>query len=129
MKRRALMAGPVLLLLASSCAGGRNSLNTTASSCFRAISVAENAVHHSGRLVGVRHLRADALVREAPEAADLGRRTACAVAYRGDFSATSVTGASGNRTGPFAVVLVEGGDHLLGTYVVARLPVKFNLHH
>ena len=114
-----------LLLVASSCAAPRSSLNTTASSCFGAIAAAEDAVHHKGRLVGVRHVETDSLAARVPEAAALGRRRVCAVAYRGDYEPGTVTSATSDRRGTYALILVDGSSRLLAAYVLAQLPVSF----
>lgn len=118
-----LLCGAVLV---ASCAGPRNELNTRASSCFPAVPRAEATVRHKGRLVGVRQVAATELARRLPEAASLGRRELCLVAFRDDYRPGDLPDARPPAAGNFAVVALDSqGSHVLATFIVDRLPVQF----
>ena len=115
----------VLLSVATSCAGARNSLNTTASACFRALPAADDAVHRKGRLVGVRVIETSELAHKVPEAATLGQRHLCGVAYRDDYASGDVAGAQPGRVGRYALVLVDGDQRVVASFVLDDLPMRF----
>jgi hypothetical protein len=114
-----------LLAISTSCAGARNSLNTTASPCFRALAAADDAVHRKGRLVGVRLVETEDLVHRVPEAAALGRQRLCGVAYRDDFTSGEVIGAEPGHTGRYALVLVDRSQRVIASFVLDELPMRF----
>jgi len=122
----ALVLGAVAV--ATACGGPRNSLNTDASVCFRALAVANGAVHHKGRLVGVRRVSARLLSREMPEASAAGSAPVCLVAFQSDYRAGEVDGTRPPVAGRYAVVAITTGTPtLLGARVTDRLPLRF--HH
>lgn len=126
--RRVLLAvaTATTALFLASCAGPRNGLNTPASTCFRGLPAAAEAVGHKGSLVGVRSVRRSELSRKLPEAGQLAQTRVCAIAYRAGYAAGDVRGADPAGPGPFAVVVLDTrGSHVLGTYVVDSLPVRF----
>lgn len=126
---RVVAAGAAAVLLAAGstgCAAPRNALNTTASPCFTALPLAGEVVHGKGRLVGVRLVETAELARKVPEAAALGRRRLCGVAYRGEFGPGDVSGATTAHAGPFALVLVDAGERrVVAAYVLDDLPMRF----
>jgi hypothetical protein len=112
---------------ATGCAGARSTLNTTASACFKALPAADAAVHGKGRLVGVRQLDTTELARRLPEAAALGHRQLCGVAYEANYGSGDVAGTDTSRAGRFALVLVDHQGHqVVAAYVVDQLPMRFS---
>ena len=132
--RRTLAAIAVTLtVLAASCAGARNSLGTDANSCFRALPPAKNAVHGKGRLLGVRRVSTAELRQRIPNDTRLTAlpdQDLCVFAFQGTYDSTQVIGASGQATGPYAVVAVTTKrPALVGSIVTSRLPTRFaHLH-
>jgi hypothetical protein len=110
----------------TSCGGPRNSLNTDASVCFRSLAVASGAVHHKGKLVGVRRVSARVFRREMPETTAAGSAPVCLVAFQSDYQAGEVADAGPPAAGRYAVVAVATGTPtLLGARVTDRLPLRF----
>jgi hypothetical protein len=122
--RRAVCLAAVLAI-GTSCAGARNSLNTTASPCFRALAAADDAVHRKGRLVGVRLVETEDLAQKVPEAAALGHQKLCGVAYRDDFTSGEVSGATPGHTGHYALVLVDRSQRVIASFLLDELPIRF----
>jgi hypothetical protein len=123
--RRALAALAAVMLTA--CASPRNSLNTPASTCFRGLPAAAAAVDHQAKLVGIRQARRAELVRKVPEASRIQPASLCMVAYRGPFAAGDVPGADPPGPGEYAMVALDiHGGHILGTFVLERLPLRFS---
>ena len=118
-------AAGAIALLTVACGAPRISLNTRASTCFRALPAAEEAVHGKGRLVGVRLVETGDLAHKVPEAAALGHRRLCGVAYRADYSAGEVTGVAADHGGRYAIVLVDQDQHVVAAFVVDGLPMRF----
>jgi hypothetical protein len=119
-----LLAGAAVLV--ASCAGPRNVLNTQAGSCFPGVPRAVATVGHKGRLVGVRQVAATRLARRLPEAAALGRRELCLVAFRDDYRPGDIPDARPSSAGKFAIVALDGeGSQVLATFVVGSLPLPF----
>ena len=59
-----------------------------------------------------------------------GKQAVCLVAYTGHFDASNVSKAFGRSSGSLAVVAVKTpGNELLGTLILAHLPVNFNHSH
>jgi len=118
------------------CTAARSALGTGASPCFRAIPPAEDAVHHRGKLAGVRigpltlvsghyHRLSDAL----SDRSKVPVKAVCFVAYRGTFELNEVErpimASSSRTTGRFAIVVVSSPQNqLLGTFVVNQLPLR-----
>jgi len=121
-------AAALLAAAMTACGGPRNSLNTDASVCFRALAVANGAVHHKGKLVGVRRVSARRLSDEMPRVSAAGRAPVCLIAFQSDYRAGEVVDAQPPVAGRFAVVAVTSGTPtLLGARVTNRLPLRF--HH
>ncbi|MDQ6613523.1 MAG: hypothetical protein M3083_01865 [Actinomycetota bacterium] len=111
------------------CAGGRVSLGTGASECFRDLPAARDALRDKGRLVGVRKVSADLLRARLPNDSVLSTlpdQDVCAFAFSGSFNPGGVTGAQNTKTGHYAIVAV-GTKHpvVVAALVVDRLPTRF----
>lgn len=118
----------VAALVFVSCASPRNSLNTSASACFRGLPAAAAAVDHDAKLVGVRSVRRSELLRKVAEAERVPSDSLCLVAYRGPFAAGDVPGADPAGPGAYAVVALDARSAaVLATFVLDELPVRF--HH
>jgi hypothetical protein len=123
---------------AAACTAPRNALGTNSSPCFRALAVAKDAVGESARFAGVRYISAHdflAAVRRddhsgtvPPLAVRSTRDAVCAVNYRGEFSAATVShGWPAGRSGHYAVVAVNAKTNkLLGTLVLNHPPLQFS---
>jgi hypothetical protein len=124
-RKRCVGAAVAACIVLSACAGPRNSLNTAASVCFRALPAARDVVHGKGRLVGVRRRSTATLTRRFPGVTvPRPGDPVCIVAYRGDYKAGEVKGATG--TGRYAVVVVDAKSmHVLRTRVTDVLPLRF----
>jgi hypothetical protein len=119
----------------SGCTSPRNTLGTNSSPCFKALPVGTEAVEHQGKLVGVRLLgtrqlvnrpRLDALL----DARAPNQKTVCVVAFEDSFHPHQVKDLYGappaSGTGKVAVVVVSfPQNHLVGTLLLARLPLPF----
>ena len=122
--RRALAVLAAAVL--TGCASPRNSLNTPASTCFRGLPAAAAAVDHQAKLIGVRRARRTELVGKVPQASRIEPESLCVIAYRGPFAAGDVPGADPPGPGEYAMVALDPhGSHILGTFVVDRLPLHF----
>jgi hypothetical protein len=134
LRRRVGAIGLALsLVAASSCAGGRSSLGTAASSCFRALPPAKDAVHGKGRLLGVRRVSVATLKQRLPsdtKLAALPNQEVCVFAFQGPFAAGQVTGAVAGATGQYAVIAVTSKrPEVVRAIVTNRLPTRFaHLH-
>ena len=119
-------AGAVVLALTlAGCAGPRNSLNTSASVCFRTIPAATNAVGHRGHLIGVRR-RSNAYVARRLPGVTTARTTGpvCLVAFHGDYRAGEISGTHGS--GRYAIVAVAARSrHVIRVRVTNTLPLRF----
>jgi hypothetical protein len=114
------------LVLAAGCTASRNVLGTPDNACFQAIPVAEQAVHHHGKFVGVHRVTVDHLHRQLPDVARRPHKAVCVVAYRGNFDSDQVRMAPPGRRGRYAVVVVSSpGNRLLRSYVLPKLPLSF----
>lgn len=122
----ALVAG---LVLAGACAGPRNTLGTAASSCFRALPTAKDAVHRKGTLVGVRRVDTDLLQRRMPgdpALATLPDRQLCVFAFKGKFQPADVPRAIEQHEGRYAVVAVATRRPVVvAAFILNRLPTRF----
>lgn len=136
---RSLLACGVLVLGAlglGGCAAARNELGTASSGCYVDLALATRAVHHEGKLEGVRLVGVPSLRVHAPllfKAAEVhGKRLGqvCLVAFSGKFRASLVERPIGRTAGPLAVVEL-GYPHrrLLATLLASRLPVPFGHYH
>jgi hypothetical protein len=118
----ALLAAAVLAL--PSCTP-RNSLGTGSMACIQAIPVAADEVHHKGRPEGVRTVSAASLAKRIPEVAPLGKQIVCVVAFSDDFKPGDVTHAKVQRSGRYAVVVVDSHQRVVVSFVLDRLPLRF----
>jgi hypothetical protein len=136
---RAVLACGLLVLGAlglGGCAAARNELGTASSGCYVDLALATHAVHHEGRLAGVRLVSVPSLRAHAPalfKAAEVGGKRlgqVCLVAFSGRFHASVVERPIGGATGRLAVVEL-GYPHrrLLATLLVRRPPVPFGHYH
>ena len=94
------------------------------------------SAHTHPHLVGVRKFTVASLKGPAPRLyANVkdelpGTQAVCMVAYTGHFSAATVSKPFGRPTGQLAVVAVKTpGNELLGTVILAHLPVNFGHTH
>jgi hypothetical protein len=141
--RRAARVLPALLLagsLLAACSSARDSLGTSDESCYLALPTAKDAVgmpaHTHPHLEGVRRFTVADLKAPAPHLyAKLkdelsGKQAVCLVAYTGHFDASTVSKAFGRSSGSLAVVAVTTpGNKLIGTLILAHLPVNFDHTH
>jgi hypothetical protein len=128
----ALMATGVL----GGCAADRAALGTNSSPCYRALAVAEDAVHSRGTFAGVRLVGTSSL-RHLPHLEQILEErmptrltTVCLVAYRGEFRPIQVERPAGpvppGGVGHFAVVVVSTPQNrLIATVLLEREPVRF----
>ena len=112
------------------CAGARNMLGTSASSCFEALPGANDAVHRQGHLVGVRRLPASLLQQRLPRSASLDalspKSSLCVFAFRGPFVSNQVVSAPTGVSGNYAVVAFDGTKPMVvAAFVVDHLPTRF----
>jgi hypothetical protein len=124
--RRLLVA--CLLVFAAGCAAPRQTLGTRNSACFRSLPTANAAVHDSGRLVGVRRVSRDTLLKAFPTAQLPAGRDFCVVGFSGDYRNDKVDRPAGQPIGKYAVVIVDmRGTNAHQTFLVDRIP--FGLRH
>jgi hypothetical protein len=124
--RGALLSAVLILSLAAGCTAPRTVLGTSDNACFQAIPVAERAVHHHGKFLGLHRVRQEKLKKSLPEAARQRPKVVCVIAYRGNFQPGQVQGAAAGKNGRYAVVVVSSpGNRLVRTYVLDKLPLRF----
>ena len=118
------------------CTTARSDLGTSVSSCYLALPTATKAVGGHGHLLGVQRFTVGRLQQQVPTLyRDLTSRPSsgkgvCVVAFSGMFHASSVSAARGRRSGRLAVVVsTTPGNHLLGTVIFARPPLRFGHTH
>jgi hypothetical protein len=109
----ALVISALTAVSVAGCAGGRNTLNTPSSACFRAIGVADKAAGPHGEFLGVRETSSTHARRLYPGDTPAGRRV-CLVGYD-----------ERNRPGVIVVVVDVRGRHVVGVHRSARPPVRF----
>jgi hypothetical protein len=128
---RAVIGCVLVAAVVTGCTTARSDLGTSVGSCYSALPTATRAVHGSGHLLGVQEFTVGWLHRHAP---DLYRELAthqasskrvCAIAFSGHFETASVSGPRGLASGQLAVVVsTESGNHLLGTVIFAKPPLR-----
>jgi len=112
-------------MLASGCAAPRNTLGTASSTCFRALPTAKAAVHHRGKLVGVRRLGRDSVTRILPPVGIVRPRNVCVIGFRGPYRSSEVDAPGTSPSGRYALVVVtHRGTTLLKTVLVDHLPLR-----
>jgi hypothetical protein len=118
------------------CAAARSELGTASSGCYVDLALATRAVHHQGRLEGVRLVSVLSLRAHAPllfRAAEVrGKRLSqvCLFGFGGHFSAQHVQRGIGEPVGHLAVVELDYPDReLLATLLVRHPPVSFGHYH
>ena len=115
-----------MALAGTSCSARGASLGTTSDPCFHALPAAASAVQHRGEFLGVRLVSATKIKNRVPAASALGRSRICLVAYKGEYSPAQVSLPLDDQRGTYAVVGVnQSGTKVLGTLVLARLPLAF----
>jgi hypothetical protein len=118
------------------CTTARSDLASSDSSCYHALPTANKAIHRKGHLLEVQQLTVGMLQRQAPDLygelqthAPASKRI-CVVAFSGTFDASSVSLPKGRHAGRLAVVISTSPDnHLLGTVLFARPPLRFGRAH
>jgi hypothetical protein len=134
------VGGVVSCLLAAAfladCTTARSDLGTSVSSSYHALPTATKAVKMRGHLLGVQEFTVGSLRRQATNLSqDLATSTAsgkriCVVAFSGTFDASSVSVPRGDSSGHLAVVVTTTpGNHLLGTVILPRAPLRFGHPH
>lgn len=140
MTRRRALARHLAVLVAlgavasglSSCASAREEIGTVNGECYLALPAALAAVHHHGRLEGVRLVSAPWLRARAPRlfaaVREAGTRSGavCLVAFGGAFAPAQVERGVGDASGTVAIVeLGFPAKQLFGTVVLPRAPFDF----
>jgi hypothetical protein len=137
-RRNTTSVAACLLLggLATACTTARSDLGTSTSSCYLALPTATKAVGGHGRLLGVQRFSLTSLHQQAPSLYGQldphapGSQRVCVVAFGGRFDTASVHAARGLSSGLLAVVVsTTPGNHLLGTVILARPPLRFGHSH
>lgn len=128
MTRRVVAACVVMGAVLAACAAPRQTLGTRSSACFRSLPAANTAVHHNGRLVGVRRVTRGTLLHAFPSAQVPPGREFCVVGFSDDYRDDKVDHPAGSPTGKYAVVVVTmRGTSALQTVLVDHIP--FRLRH
>jgi hypothetical protein len=133
---RRLGSGAAGLMVAASlftaCSAARSGQGTTDESCYLALPTTEDAVGGHAHLAGVRKFTLSGLHGVAPRlyahlVTDVPKgQNVCVAAYTGHFSASTVSKPLGRPTGTLAVVVVTTpANHLLGTLILTKLPLRF----
>jgi hypothetical protein len=118
--------------LVAGCSAARVGQGTTDESCYLALPTAAKAVGGHGHLEGVRKYTLANLRGVAPRlykrlADDIPKgQNVCISAYTGHFTSSSVSKPLGRSAGTLAVAVVTTpGNHLLGTLILTKIPVRF----
>ncbi len=139
---RVRLATAALVLVAGAgalggCAAARSELGTADSNCYISLPEGVAAVHHHGRLFGVRLVTVASLERRAPLLYRAARQApgakvgqVCLVAFTGAFDAAGVEHPIGGPRGHLAVVELEfPSKRLLGTLLLRHAPLPFGHPH
>jgi hypothetical protein len=82
-------------------------------------------VHDSGRLVGVRRVSRDSLLKDLPNVQLPADREFCVVGFSDDYRNDKVDHPAGAPIGKYAVVVVNmRGTAALQTFLVDRMPLQ-----
>jgi hypothetical protein len=117
------------------CSTVHESLGTSDAPCYIALPTATKAVDRTGHLVGVRLKKVSSLtsigrLEDAIQDAGIDSGSVCLVAFKGNFSASSVSHPSGRTSGHLAVVVLRYPDgKLVATVLFRRLPTNFGHSH
>jgi len=131
-------AGLAALGALGGCTGVRSDLGTSSSPCYVALPAATTAVHHSGKLIGVRlatvpslrHFRRLYAVAHTTAASGQPVGRVCLVAFMGHYTSAVVDKPRGRRHGTVAIaVLSYQGNQLLGTVLFKKVPERFGHSH
>jgi hypothetical protein len=133
---RAALVGLAGLVLSSGvlagCSTARLDVGTTDESCYLALPTAAKAVGGHGHLAGVHKFSPGSLKAVAPrlERSLQDRvpkgRSICLAAYTGHFTRAETMKPIGRLAGAVAVAVVTSpGNDLLGTVILARIPLRF----
>jgi hypothetical protein len=123
--RRTLAACVLGAAALGACAAPRQTLGTRNSPCFRSLPAANTAVHNEGRLVGVRRVNRETLLRALPGAQGAAGREFCVVGFSDDYRNDKVDHPAGAPIGKYAVVVVTmRGTNALQTFLVDRIPLR-----
>ncbi|MGH8997189.1 MAG: hypothetical protein ACRDYB_14355 [Acidimicrobiales bacterium] len=137
-RARALVIAAALVVAVplglAGCSGGRESLGTTDGPCYVALPTASQAVGTKARLDGVRLMKVSAItyphLGSALRAAHVTKGRVCLVAFKGSFSAATVSHPAGRTSGHLAVVVLRYPDgKLIATVLFHRLPTRFGHSH
>jgi hypothetical protein len=131
-----IIACLVMATVVAGCTTARSDLGTSVSACYLALPTATKAVDGHGHLLGVQEFTIGSLQRRAPNLygelathPSMDKRI-CVVAFGGTFDKSSVTEGRGRENGHLAVVVsTSPGNHLLGTVILARPPLRFGHPH
>jgi hypothetical protein len=118
------------------CTSARDTLGTNSSSCYEALVIAADAVHHKGTFAGVRLLSFTKFGSDADMQTILSARAGttvhdvCAVSYKGTFTMDQVERPLGpappGGVGHYAIIIVsKPQNHLLGTVLRLTQPLRF----
>lgn len=132
----ALLCGSLSAVALVGCTAARDTLGTSASTCFEAIATAATAVHHRGTFAGVRLVSINSFGTDVQMRAELrtlfGKTVhdVCVVSYRGTFTVGQVEHPLGpapaDGVGHFAIVVVsKPQNRLLGTVLRRTQPLRF----
>jgi len=124
MTRRVLVTCLLGAAALGACAAPRQTLGTRNSACFRSLPTAKAAVHDSGRLVGVRRVSRDTLLKDFPNAQLPPGKDFCVVGFSDDYRNDKVDHPAGAPIGKYAVVVVNmRGTTALQTFLLDRIPL------
>lgn len=122
----------VAAALSSGCTSARTSQGTSDESCYLELPTAQKAVGGNGHFAGVRKFSMPQLHGMAPRlyaSVSHGvstRQAVCVAAYKGHFTSSEVRKPLGRTSGTLAVAVVTSpGNRLLGTLILAHVPVRF----
>ena len=135
--RCALCALALATLVLAGCSSARVGLGTSDESCYLALPTAAKAVGGHGHLEGVRKFTFSGLHGVAPRLYGQLRndhvapkQAVCVAGYSGHFTASEVARPLGRPSGTLAVAVVTTpANHLLGTLILTKLPVRFEHTH
>lgn len=119
---------------AAGCSTVHESLGTSDSPCYVALPTATAAVGVAGHFDGVRLMTVSSLkfprLQTALKRAGIVSGRVCLVAFKGNFTSTTVSHPSGRASGHLAVVVLRyPNGSLVATVLFRKLPTKFGHSH